>query len=274
MGFSPSPIWAIAAVTPTFLDVPCKEKDEVRARGATWDPGAGKWYVPAGADLDLFSAWLPAGKLLVDRVAQHIQARFAGEGSGHDWHHINRVRRLAKRIAAAEGADQNVAELAALVHDIADWKFHQGDEGIGPREAERLLRNEGAAPEVIEQVVDIVRTISFKGAGVVTPMKTLAGRCVQDADRLDAIGAIGIARCFAYGGHAGRSLYDPDEAPVMHATAEAYKASKGHSLNHFYEKLFLLKDRMNTATGRAMAEARHRYMEEFVRRFLKEWEGE
>jgi len=215
-----------------------------------------------------------ASNALVDRVAQHIQAKFAGEGSGHDWHHINRVRRLAKRIATAEGANHEIAELAALVHDIADWKFHNGDESVGPREAERLLREEGAAPDVIEQVVEIVRTISFKGAGVVTAMKTLEGCCVQDADRLDAIGAIGIARCFAYGGHAGRSMYDPDEVPVMHATAEAYKASKGHSLNHFYEKLFLLKDRMNTATGRAMAEERHQYMEEFVRRFLKEWEGE
>lgn len=215
-----------------------------------------------------------ASNSLVDRVAQHIQAKFAGEGSGHDWHHINRVRRLAKRIATAEGANQDVAELASLVHDIADWKFHNGDDSVGPREAERLLSEEGAAPDVIEQVVEIVRTISFKGAGVVTAMKTLEGCCVQDADRLDAIGAIGIARCFAYGGHAGRSLYDPDEAPVMHATAEAYKSSKGHSLNHFYEKLFLLKDRMNTATGRAMAEERHQYMEEFVRQFLKEWEGE
>lgn len=209
---------------------------------------------------------------LVDRVAQHIQDKFAGEGSGHDWHHINRVRRLAKQIAAAEGANEELAELAALVHDISDWKFHNGDDSVGPREAERLLREEGAAPEVIEQVVDIVRTISYKGAGVVTAMNSLEGKCVQDADRLDAIGAIGIARCFAYGGHAGRSMYDPDEPPVMHATAEAYKASKGHSLNHFYEKLFLLKDRMNTPTGLALAEERHQFMEEYVRQFLKEWE--
>ncbi len=208
---------------------------------------------------------------IVDRVAEHIKAEFSGESSGHDWHHINRVRRLAKQIAVAEGVNQDVAELAALVHDIADWKFHGGDDTVGPREAERLLKEEGAAPEVIEQVVDIVRTISFKGAGVVTAMKTLEGRCVQDADRLDAIGAIGIARCFAYGGHAGRLMYDPDEPPVMHATAEAYKASKGHSLNHFYEKLFLLKDRMNTPSGRALAEGRHQFMEEFVRRFLDEW---
>ncbi len=210
---------------------------------------------------------------LVDRVAQHIQSKFDGEGSGHDWHHINRVRRLAKQIAAAEGANQELAELAALVHDIADWKFHNGDDSVGPREAERLLSEEDATPEVIEQVVDIVRTISYKGAGVVTAMNTLEGQCVQDADRLDAIGAIGIARCFAYGGHAGRLMYDPGEPPVMHATAEAYKASKGHSLNHFYEKLFLLKDRMNTATGRALAEERHKYMEAFVERFLAEWNG-
>lgn len=218
-----------------------------------------------------FRSEVGANNSLVDRVAQHIQAKFTGEGSGHDWHHINRVRCLAKQIAAAEGANQDVAELAALVHDIADWKFHNGDDSVGPREAERLLSEEGATPEVVEQVVDIVRTISFKGAGVVTAMNTLEGKCVQDADRLDAIGAIGIARCFAYGGHAGRLMYDPDEPPVMHATAEAYKAAKGHSLNHFYEKLFLLKDRMNTPTGLALAEERHQFMQEYVRRFLDEW---
>lgn len=217
---------------------------------------------------------LPESEYLVARVAERIKARFLAESSGHDWHHINRVWRLARRIAEKEGADLNVAELAALVHDIADWKFHDGDDSIGPREAERLLREEGAAPAVIEQVVDIVATISFKGAGVQSAMRTLEGKCVQDADRLDAIGAIGIARCFAYGGHAGRLMYDPDEPPVMHATAEAYKASKGHSLNHFYEKLFLLKDRMNTPTGRKLAEERHQFMEDYVRRFLEEWNAE
>ena len=208
---------------------------------------------------------------LVSRVAEHIKGKFASESSGHDWHHIHRVWKLARQIGARETANQEIVELAALVHDIADWKFHDGDDSVGPREAKRLLTAEGAAPEIIEQVVDIVRTISFKGAGVTTAMRTLEGQCVQDADRLDAIGAIGIARCFAYGGHAGRSMYDPDEPPVMHATAEAYKASKGHSLNHFYEKLFLLKDRMNTATGRAMAEERHQFMEHYVARFLAEW---
>ncbi len=208
---------------------------------------------------------------LVDRVAAHIKARFLAESSGHDWHHINRVWQLTRRIAAQEGADSQIAELGALVHDIADWKFHDGDDSVGPREAEALLRREGATEAVIAAVVDIVATISYKGAGVTTAMRTLEGRCVQDADRLDAIGAIGIARCFAYGGHAGRLLHDPDEAPVLHQTAAAYKASKGASLNHFYEKLLLLKDRMNTPTGRALAEPRHRFMEDFVAQFLEEW---
>ena len=208
---------------------------------------------------------------LVDRVAAHIKARFLAESSGHDWHHINRVWQLTRRIAAQEGADRQIAELGALVHDIADWKFHDGDDSVGPREADALLRREGATEEVIAAVVDIVATISYKGAGVTTAMQTLEGQCVQDADRLDAIGAIGIARCFAYGGHAGRLLHDPDEAPVLHQTAAAYKASKGASLNHFYEKLLLLKDRMNTPTGRALAEPRHRFMEDFVAQFLEEW---
>ncbi|NTV11176.1 MAG: HD domain-containing protein [Zoogloea sp.] len=208
---------------------------------------------------------------LVERVAEHIKARFQSESSGHDWHHIQRVWTLARQIAAREGADQEIAELGALVHDIADWKFHGGDDSVGPRQAELLLAREGAPARIIEPVVDIVATISFKGAGVRTEMRTLEGRCVQDADRLDALGAIGIARCFAYGGHAGRLMHDPEVPPVMHATADAYKAARGTSLNHFHEKLFLLKDRMNTSTGRELAQERHRYMEEFVARFLAEW---
>ena len=210
---------------------------------------------------------------LVERVAAQIKAKFAAESSGHDWFHIERVWQLARRIAGQEGANLEVAELAALLHDIADWKFHGGDDSIGPREAERLLRQEGAPAELIGPVVDIVASISFKGAGVSTPMASLEGRCVQDADRLDAIGAIGIARCFAYGGHAGRLMYDPQQPPVLHASAEAYKAAKGTSLNHFYEKLFLLQERMNTASGRQLAAERHRFMERFVEQFLLEWSG-
>lgn len=213
------------------------------------------------------------GLNLVDRVAEHIKARFLAESSGHDWHHINRVWKLTRQIAAQEGANQEVAELAALVHDIADWKFHGGDETRGPQEAELLLTREGAPRSVIAPVVEIVATISFKGAGVSTEMRTLEGKCVQDADRLDAIGAIGIARCFAYGGHAGRLIYDPDLPPVMHSTAAAYKAAKGSSLNHFHEKLLLLKERMNTPSGRALAEVRHQFMESFVAQFLREWDA-
>jgi uncharacterized protein len=208
---------------------------------------------------------------LVDRVAGQVKARFLAESSGHDWHHINRVWRLTRQIAAEEGANLQVAELGALLHDIADWKFHGGDDSVGPRQAALLLGREGAPASLIEPVVDIVATISFKGAGVASGMQTLEGKCVQDADRLDAIGAIGIARCFAYGGHAGRLMHDPDVPPVMHRTAEAYKASKGPSLNHFYEKLFLLKERMNTPSGRALAEARHQVMTDFVEQFLAEW---
>ncbi|MFT3848953.1 MAG: HD domain-containing protein [Propionivibrio sp.] len=208
---------------------------------------------------------------LVERVAGHVKAKFAGEGSGHDWHHIHRVWRLARQIGAAEGADPEVTALGALLHDIADWKFHGGDDSAGPREAERLLVREGASRALVNPVVEIVATISFKGAGVRSEMRTLAGKCVQDADRLDALGAIGIARCFAYGGHAGRLIYDPDVAPVIHATAEAYKSATGTSFNHFHEKLLLLKDRMNTAAGRALAEERHRFMEAFVQQFLREW---
>ena len=214
---------------------------------------------------------LVAQSALIERVAAQIRRRFVGESSGHDWYHIQRVWKLTQQVAAQEGAKREIAELGALVHDIADWKFCAGDETVGPREARRLLSDEGVPGDVIEAVTDIVATISFKGAGVTTAMKTLEGQCVQDADRLDAMGAIGIARCFAYGGHAGRAMYDPDVHPTMHATAEAYKSAKGTSLNHFHEKLFLLKDRMNTASGRAMAEERHRYMMEFVDRFLHEW---
>ena len=210
---------------------------------------------------------------LIERVAGQIRERFLAESSGHDWQHIYRVWQLARQIAEREGANREIAELGALVHDIADWKFHDGDEQRGPREAELLLESEGAPRHIIEPVVEIVATISFKGAGVNSEMRTLEGWCVQDADRLDAIGAIGIARCFAYGGHAGRLMHDPDVPPVLHQTAEAYKAAKGTSLNHFYEKLFLLKARMNTPCGRVLAEERHAFMEAFVARFLDEWEA-
>lgn len=214
-----------------------------------------------------------AGDGLIERVAARVQALFAGEGSGHDWHHIARVRRLACQLAEREGARREIVELGALLHDIADWKFHGGDDSAGPRAAAGLLVEEGVAPEIVAAVAAIVAGVSYRGAGVVTAMPTPEGRCVQDADRLDALGAIGIARCFAYGGHAGRPIHDPEQPPQLHASAEAYKAARGSSLNHFYEKLLLLRDRMQTASGRALAEERHRFVEDFLRQFLAEWDG-
>ncbi|HTK04543.1 MAG TPA: HD domain-containing protein [Candidatus Eisenbacteria bacterium] len=210
---------------------------------------------------------------IIDEVAAEVRRRLEGEGSGHDWWHVHRVRNLAKRLAAEEGADPYVAELAALLHDIADWKFHGGDDTAGPNASRQVLEGLGADAATVAHVCDIVATISFKGAGVSIPMKTLEGKVVQDADRLEALGAIGIARAFAYGGYKQRQMHVPGLAPVMHATAEEYKKSEGTTINHFHEKLLLLKDRMNTSAGRRLAEERHRFMEDYLARFDREWEG-
>lgn len=211
---------------------------------------------------------------ILDATEARVRELLCAEGTGHDWWHVHRVRRVALRLAAAEGADPCVAELAALLHDVADWKFHGGDERAGGRAARALLESLGAEAAVIEHVRAIVDGISFKGAGVSTDMPTLEGRVVQDADRLDAMGAIGIARAFAYGGHAGRLLHDPAQASAFHDTPQAYRESRGTTIHHFHEKLLLLKDRMQTAAGRAMAENRHAYLESFLARFLAEWDGE
>ena len=210
---------------------------------------------------------------LIDRTADHVRQSCSGEGSGHDWWHIYRVWQTARRIARDEQVDHGVVELAALLHDIADWKFHGGDEGAGPAAAQAWLTSLNAGASVSAHVCGIIADLSFKGAGVPTPMKTREGMIVQDADRLDAIGAIGIARAFAYGGHAGRVMHDPGVRPVMHTTFAGYKAGTGTTINHFHEKLLLLKDRMNTGTARMLAEERHRFMEEFLGRFAEEWSG-
>ncbi len=211
---------------------------------------------------------------ILDRAAEHVRGVLSGDGTGHDWHHVDRVRRVALRLADAEGADRFIVELAALLHDVADWKFHGGDETAGPRAAREWLASLDVDAGTIEHVCEIVAGLSFKGAGVATEMPTIEGRVVQDADRLDALGAIGVARTFAYGGHRGQPLHDPDAAPVLHESFAAYKEPGGTSLNHFHEKLLLLKDRMQTESGRRWAETRHAYVEEFVERFLSEWNGE
>lgn len=210
---------------------------------------------------------------IISKTETYVRQKLEGEGSGHDWWHIHRVRNTALKLGQEEKADLFVAELTALLHDIADHKFHGGDEEIGPATARNWLGNLNTNETVIDHVTQIIRDVSFKGAEVETPMKTIEGKVVQDADRLDAIGAIGIARAFAYGGHKGRELHNPDIKPESHDSFDSYKKSTGPTINHFYEKLFLLKDRMNTASGRKLAEERHEFMQEFVDRFLKEWDG-
>jgi uncharacterized protein len=210
---------------------------------------------------------------IIEKTCHFVEHKLAGDGSGHDWWHIYRVWNLAKAIAKQEGANSHIVELSALLHDIADWKFHDGDDTKGPRMAEQFLLENKVAREVIDPVVEIVATISYKGAGVATPMKTLEGKVVQDADRLDAIGAMGIARTFAYGGHKNRLMYHPDEKPVMHQSFAQYKKNTGHTINHFYEKLLLLKDRMNTASAKQMAAGRHKFMQSYLDQFYEEWDG-
>ncbi len=194
-----------------------------------------------------------------------------GESSGHDWWHIYRVWQTSLYIAAHENVDGDVVQLAALLHDIGDWKFHAGDESIGPRLAREWLQSLDVEEHVIAHVCTIIANLSFKGADVKAAPLTLEGQVVQDADRLDAIGAIGIARAFAYGGAKGREMHDPEAQPVMHATSEQYKASRGTTINHFHEKLLLLKERLNTPTARALAERRHAFMREFLDQFDAEW---
>lgn len=212
-------------------------------------------------------------KEILQKTESHVQQLLEGEGSGHDWWHIHRVRNTALQLAKNEHADLYIVELAALLHDIADHKFHDGDETIGPKVAGEWLTEIGADSETILHIQQIIRDISYKGAGVATPMQSLEGEIVQDADRLDAIGAIGIGRAFAYGGNKNREMYNPDHSPTQHQSFEAYKTDKGPTINHFYEKLFLLKDRMNTDAAKKMAEERHQFMVEFVDRFYAEWDG-
>ncbi|MFT2007763.1 HD domain-containing protein [Pontibacter sp. 13R65] len=210
---------------------------------------------------------------LIQTTANHIQSLLSGEGSGHDWWHIYRVWQNAKNIAKNEQADLFIVELAALLHDIADHKFHGGDDTVGPRVAREWLESLQVEEPAIQHICLIIKEISFKGAGTISAMSSLEGRIVQDADRLDAIGAIGIGRAFAYGGHKGREMYNPEIKPILHDSFEAYKTASAPTINHFYEKLLLLKDRMHTTSAKAMAEKRHQFMEEFLEQFYQEWEG-
>lgn len=223
----------------------------------------------------IVAALLPLETLdLIARTAEFVREKFLHEGSGHDWEHIRRVWQVARALARdTPQADPLITELGALLHDVADWKFHGGDEEAGPRASRSWLESQHAPEHVILAVEAIIREISFKGLGVPTPMSTVEGELVQDADRLDAIGAIGVARAFAYGGHKGRPLHDPSVPPVQHASFESYKQHTAPTLNHFYEKLLHLRERLHTPAARRVAEQRHAYMEGFVAQFLREWAG-
>ncbi|MBO9620430.1 MAG: HD domain-containing protein [Niabella sp.] len=211
---------------------------------------------------------------IINNTVLYVQRELNNAEGGHDWFHIERVWKTAKHIAAEEEADPFIVELGALLHDIADAKFHDGDESIGPKKARAFLETQHVDSTTITAVENIIQYISFKRSYAAAVYQSPELDIVQDADRLDAIGAIGIARAFNYGGFKNRKLYDPAIPPAEYQTPEAYKKNEAPTLNHFYEKLFLLKDKMNTATGKKMAEERHLFMEAFITRFYKEWNGE
>ncbi|MFD2517451.1 HD domain-containing protein [Salinimicrobium flavum] len=190
---------------------------------------------------------------------------------GHDWFHIERVLKNAREIAAGEEVDHFVVELGALLHDIADYKFHNGDESKGPKIAREFLQSQLVPVSIINHVENIIKWVSFKGGNEEQEFSSIELSVVQDADRLDALGAIGIARTFNYGGYRGRALFDPQIEPNLNMSKEEYKNSTAPTINHFYEKLFLLKDRMNTPTGRKLAEERHSFMKQFLQEFYREW---
>ncbi len=209
---------------------------------------------------------------LIEEATAFVRGELENEASGHDWWHIARVTNMAKHIAEQEGADVFICEMAALLHDIADEKLNKGGEEVGLRRVKDWLEGHHADQETIDTIIEIISTMSFKG-GNRPPMTTIEGMVVQDADRLDAIGAIGIARTFAYAGAHGDLIYDPDIQPREKMTKEEYRTEKSTAVNHFYEKLLKLKNLMNTNSAKEMAEARHQLMEDFLQKFYHEWEG-
>lgn len=211
-------------------------------------------------------------KFKIEVISQTIdfvkRTSFSEKNPGHGWWHVNRVYNMAKFIGAKENADIFVIKLSALLHDIDDWKFNETESA----KAEKWLKNVKLGVITTEKVLDTIKQVSFKGAGENTVPNTIEAKVVQDADRLDAIGAIGIARAFAYGGFKNRSIYEPEVKPHFHATFNEYKNIKSHTINHFYEKLLLLKNLMNTQTAKKIANDRHKFLQKFLSEFYKEWD--
>lgn len=211
---------------------------------------------------------------IIQNTVDFVKQALEGNESGHDWWHILRVWNTSKTIAAAEQVDLFVVELGALLHDVADSKFHNGDETVGPKKARAFMESQNLPESIINQVVLIIENISFKGGNFTTNYSSKELDVVQDADRLDAIGAIGIARTFNYGGYKNNEIHNPNRKPKLNKTKEEYKKGSDTTINHFYEKLLLLKNRMNTKTGLKMAEKRHKFMESYLEQFYGEWNGE
>ncbi len=212
-------------------------------------------------------------QLIINRTVDFVKHTLKDAEGGHDWFHIQRVFNNAKLIVKTESADEFIVSLSALLHDIADSKFHDGDETIGPKKATEFLMSQNIDSIVIEHVVQIIKNISFRSGNIDQTFSSKELDIVQDADRLDAIGAIGIARCFNYGGFKNREIFNPKIRPKLNMTKEEYKNSSTPSINHFYEKLLLLKDKMNTATGKRVAIERHKFMEKYLDQFYAEWDG-
>ena len=211
---------------------------------------------------------------IVHKTILFVQEKLENAEGGHDWFHIERVYKNALLIAENEVCDVNVVKLGALLHDIADSKFHDGDEAIGPKIAREFLESKNADEVTIQHVINIIENLSFKGGNAEKTFSSVELDIVQDADRLDAMGAIGIARTFNYGGFKNRPLHNPNIAPNLHMSKEEYKNSEAPTINHFYEKLLLLKDKMNTETGKKIAHERHQFMINFLSQFYAEWDGE
>ncbi|OWP84155.1 phosphohydrolase [Flavobacterium davisii] len=210
---------------------------------------------------------------IIEKTIDFVKQQLAEAEGGHDWFHIERVYKNTKLITKEEECNETVVYLAALLHDIADSKFHNGNETIGPKIAGDFLRSQNVDQDIIDHVVKIIENISFKGGNFTSTFHSKELAIVQDADRLDAIGAIGIARTFNYGGFKNRKLYDPNIRPNLTMSKEEYKNTTSPTINHFYEKLLLLKDKMNTTTGKRIASQRHLFMEQFLEQFYDEWKG-
>jgi uncharacterized protein len=210
--------------------------------------------------------------LISDTIA-FVKKELENAEGGHDWFHIERVYKNAALIANGENCDILIVQLGALLHDIADSKFYKGDETVGPKKARLFLESKNVPEITITHVVNIIENISFKGGHEAKKFTSLELDIVQDADRLDAIGAIGVARTFNYGGFKNRAIYNPEIKPNLKMSKEEYKNSDAPTINHFYEKLLLLKNKMNTKTGKEIAAQRHEFMELFLNQFYAEWNG-